>query len=583
MRRRDFLNLLGMTSLVALAGCTLPPRAIENIGKECKKQIADDSILRIDMHCHLKNIDDANSTAFVKRRFLENVPFLGFTLDTAASLVLPIVRVATKLTTQSSKTEAKYLQKELSYGKAFNPHEFCEEVSKRQRGSFLSDDFKEGKPIRIGKGRTMGFTSNRLRNAALMMAQWEQVDIFMPSIVDFYEGIGGGSAEEPEDLARFYSKLNLVTRGRFLPLISYHPRRQIDALKKRAKGEEVKTPLELVEDAITKYGFIGVKVHPSSGFNPIENAKYGCRNGGPFVKDRKLGEEDGAKYDKAMTDLYELCDRLDFPILTHGSDSLAAESDCMHEPESKPQEWTGSAHHWINAVNEESAKKRDVKVCLGHFASRFQNHEKGLRGEYGSNEFHVEYKDDRALEPSAWLAAAEGDIKQNDNSNIWLDLSYMVELIYSAAKDDKVTRRWPHIFRSEGREDPDGKFACAFKRFLAERPHLLEKTMYGTDWHMPEVSRIGDLYQDLMENLLPKEAKERVMGLNAVEFFGLYEGRANRERLNEFYKDNGIDEEIPWMKRVDARWKKKKELRSKPSPEDLSCDKISDVEYSKRS
>ena len=45
----------------------------------------------------------------------------------------------------------------------------------------------------VGAGRAIGFASGHLRNAAILMAFWPNVDFFTPLMLDFYEGRNGGS------------------------------------------------------------------------------------------------------------------------------------------------------------------------------------------------------------------------------------------------------------------------------------------------------------------------------------------------------------------------------------------------------
>lgn len=608
MNRRQFIQSFLASSGLSLAGCDIPEWQVAADSEMCAP--SSDGTLRIDVHCHLLNHDDANGSTFIVRR---NFPDNFFLQQAGNGILRGLINVADFSTSEIcadrrelSRWRGKPFDKEGGtcgpFQKAdhspatWDEKKFCRAYFERQRGLVLADSVYEQRTP--GSGRLMGFASNRLRNAAMMMSFWPNVDIFMPLQIDFFEGPDNPKVASPRQQAKFYRDLNLATRGRFLPLIAYNPRRQVEGGVNHIKA------LDLVKEAVEKWGFIGVKLHPSTGFNPINNTAYGCPNPAiPRLSDN-LTSLEGLAYDRAMEGLFRVCEELDVPILTHGSDSLSVAEPCMHgtplhlagsEPANlrydpdplrriiyrKPEDWTNSPQQWEEALKQHHEDRMErgyqddynLRVCIAHYASRFQDHlaakpnrpydSKTDRRPYKDRPDalpKVEYDEDGNLIPSTWLKGAMERIKAG-NTDLWLDLSYMVELCYSEASrtGEKVER--DGFFASK--VDDGGRYALAFRKHLAENDFLHKQIMYGSDWHMPEVSKLGPSYLRLMEQVLSglePSAKEDIMGRNAVRFFGL--GRkadgsksTTRLRLEEFYRKDGLDpdEDVKWMQRVDDR------------------------------
>lgn len=557
MNRRELGKLALGGAALALAGCTSSRSEVSRTVQRCRMSPPED-MLRIDVHAHLLNQDDANAPAFLVRRFLKPKPLEDFFAGNAIGLA----RRASGVVVRSLQAEAR----DLAEIKALGPHEpglFCSEAMRRQHGLVLSDDL--AKPVKIGSGRVLGFASNRLRNAAFMMAQWPEVDIFMPLMIDFHEIGPAPPGNHPAVKASFYRMLNVSTEGRFLPLVSFHPQRQYLESRRRArnKAEELPTPLELVRLAVEELGFIGVKVHPTSGFDPWDNRRFGCPNT-PQQEQVGLNNDEEEGWQEAMEGLYRLCRELEVPIITHGSDSLTANSGCMQPRRRKdgryadPLDWTGSSAHWIAALDHLSGggPGHGLNVCLAHFASRFVQHIPDLRKPVGDYQTPMEFDEENNLIPSAWLKAAVDRIVSDDNSRLWLDLSHMTFLAYSQASMD--TDRYPTkvgAFFAYDIQD-GGQYAKAFTAFMKKFKALAKRTMYGSDWHMPEVSVIGPAYRELVEAAIPEEMRPDVMGLNAVRFFGLQKGGRNRDRLEKFYEKNGYSasqiRNFRWVSRVDT-------------------------------
>ena len=634
MDRRTLLKSAAAAGMAGMAGCSVREDALNADSHACDQFASHDDIFRVDVHCHLVNHRDANGAAFIARRYLPDNVFL----DLFGGLVVRTAAATVGLGTDAVSTEIQELNrwfgkeadfpmsfpkqfeemmhleehKELLRYKDYAPFsrdgQFCRFGNLRQKGVYMAGSARSQQDV--GSGRSIGFATGHLRNAAIMMAFWPNVDLFTPLMLDFYEGRGGGTGARPEERAQLYKALNLATQGRFVPLISFNPERQL----KESPGEGRIKPLELVRRAIEDWGFIGVKVHPTAGFNPIDNFRWGCPNTALQVRARLTAEE-ALGYDRAMDQLYQLCDDLDVPIITHGSDGLSSHEACMHglQPEhfigngkdptlpeeytladSKelynkrynedleqrivyrhPATWTNSPLHWREML-ERGETRKHLRVCIAHYASRFQNHLSAKRGfadqKYdltpGIEEprpYHerpdtlppVEYDPQGNLVPSMWLDTAVKAIEGGEE-RLWLDLSHMTALAYSEASRRRTLPKDSPL-RVEVKKqvyDDGGRYALAFKEHLARHSALHSRVMYGSDWHMPDVSAVGPSYLDLIESTLPENCRRDVMGLNAARFFGLEikadgtKGR-NRQRLEQFYDDHKVPHP-KWMKKLTA-------------------------------
>jgi hypothetical protein len=186
--------------------------------------------IRIDMHCHLLNLHDIDEASFLVER--------EFNLDENASLLFAkLVRsLANKLghllegTALDIGDERGHLDFELGKLNSdprnrpawASDGDFCAYASSNQRGQNFRAE-------RLGFQLT-GVFSNRIRNAARLMALFPKVDIFTPSMVDLFEDEPKYLKDLEERIIRphqirtqinFYSNLNLATNGRFLPLVSF--------------------------------------------------------------------------------------------------------------------------------------------------------------------------------------------------------------------------------------------------------------------------------------------------------------------------------------------------------------------------
>ncbi len=546
MDRRSFL--LSSTALLALGNCTVvfdKQDAFER-SKHCNTaNLAKAKELTVDIHCHLLNTTDTNGPAFVARHMM-NIPEDGVTRDLLnfASRFLPNVKreksrlidILKDWSNHEDKTPDQNMREDLCIP-AYARHKY-------PLGKILQNLHFEG------------FLSSRIKNAADLMMTFPEVHMFVPSMVDFYEGTGrdANAGYDPIEAVRFYSALNLATNGRFLPMVSFSPERQYDEeiYGQATDGLNHKRPLDLIRWAIEELGFVGVKLHPSTGFSPIENQKYACLN----TEDQKADihpppadevQRRFIRYDEIMMELFLLCAELDVPILTHGSRGIMANDFCMthkrpgnaqgapftYHPLDKDNmwvdevelEWTNSPKTWIKAMK--AAQKaiaahpdlngRTLRVCLGHLAGGFKRRPNRV----GKPEYQGHKVETHPVSKTEWLTCMID--KLGKTPGLYFDLSNQGYLFEDL--DPTSPARSPKMY-------PNAR--AAFGALSAE-PGFAQRAMYGTDWHMPGPSKVSGSYQAEIRRALYPYARSGAMGENALRFLGLNSGGTTRARLEQFY------------------------------------------------
>jgi predicted TIM-barrel fold metal-dependent hydrolase len=535
--RRRFLKLSSAGCATFATGCSsgglYTPFKPEI---DCKPPPTDGP-LRVDMHCHLMNLRDADREAFI-HRYTHDEWWAGIPLykELVGAFVRSIEYPAF-LFTQEARGERQIVRNYLADMQK-DIREFCKIATDNQHGLLFSS----------ADDRVTGFLSNRARNAALMLQAFPEIDLFTPSIVDFSEGDPGEYSSVVEQ-AMLYSMLSVASGGRMLPLISFHPERSYVR-----KGSGVTTLLQqdlaVIEMAVERFGVVGVKVHPSTGFSPDYNKKSSCQ--APARLKRVFGidgifsgysgsgdiktladaptDEFHDHVDLAMGELFKLCRRLDVPVLTHNSRGLSGDNEC--------QEDRGHNHPalWLRALKKANlyetradqgyggAGKPDVfgrkwnpdfkplRICLGHFADGFQKPD-----------------ENGVVRPIDWLQTVLEEFNAGPPSRVktdlFLDLSFMDEWFDETTENGRVMEN----------------YRKAFHKVLEETDGFAPQVLYGSDWHMPPIAEMGTQYRKEIEGAIPDAYRESIMGKNAMRFLGLDEGGTNFERVSMFMKVNGVD------------------------------------------
>lgn len=190
------------------------------------------------------------------------------------------------------------------------------------------------------------YGSYRLDNtAALLNLFGGRVHLATPLLVDLGMGLAdtaGTTLRQQIELHEKISRLSLRgrlpagARGHVHGFAAFDPRRELRA---RRVGD-LDRPLDVIRDAITRYGFVGVKLYPPMGFMPLGNAAAGVPN--------------GAELDGILREFYSWCVTEDVPITVHGSASNHAHQQFAD---------FGSPANWARVLDEFG----DLHLNLGHF------------------------------------------------------------------------------------------------------------------------------------------------------------------------------------------------------------------------
>lgn len=511
--RRATMKMLGAGLALASSGCV--GLAQEAKPGRCEPVKTPDLI--IDMHCHIMNLEDADRAVFVKGHILNTDEGINRAWDWIADLAIRVVQQPAVFFVDEAREERDELRKVFGQMRK-SEQDFCNMAAKLQDGIIFADETRNSDGT-TKISQPTGFLSNRARNAARYMATFPAVDLFLPSMVDFYEGDSGNYSSILEQ-AHIYSLLSVASNGRMLPLISFHPGRGfVPGSDPETVNYHQNVQLNFIKYAVENLGFVGVKIHPSTGFAPIDNLEHMCRNPGADYGENSR-EELAAHFERSMEGLYRLCRQLDIPLLTHGSLGVLGPDKCIREKN------TFSPSKWAQAVakanaeplkDEKGNKAPELRVCIAHFANRFK-----------------EAKNSIGLEPSDWLLEAAREI--SPHGNIFLDLSEV-----SGWYDSSTGKI-------------DGMRKEAFAQLMLDYPDLSKRLMYGTDWHMPDAAAIGSNYlpgmKKMLQETIPKDFKATIGG-NAATFFGLREGQTTRKRVDNFLKSSGVKiENIEWRKKT---------------------------------
>ncbi|OUD10690.1 hypothetical protein BVC71_04180 [Marivivens niveibacter] len=489
MLRRRFMS--GATAALGLSACApLPEYEINRTTTLCATTPHPDGMLRVDMHNHIMNLRDGDAMEFLRRREELNAD-IPFNTDTIRFMLAPYTR---PLNSEINDLEAVIDANMDIAG-------FCATASDRQKTSL--PNFQ----TRPAEDEPLGFMRNRMRNAALLIASAPQIDLFITSMVDMYEVHGEVDFYDPHKQRLFYSKLALATKGRILPFVSFQPERAAE----QTYNDDY--TIDFVRSAILEHGFLGVKIHPSVGIDPLDNTNFGCRNtSSPDELDGVWGEQDGPYIQKQMDLLYDLCHELDVPLLTHHGTGILANPTCQLRGDN-PDDWTNSTHHWIQLMERLEQTHPNFRVCLGHLSGGFE-FEQGTLREHPWFSCTTQYILER--------------LTAGDPCNIWLDTSAHAELFEDTEEAEQLK--------------------TAIADFIKTNPKIADRMIYGSDWHMP--SGLAKDYAHSMEGILPR-SKQDIMGHNAIKFLGLNKP-ATLGRLEKFFGQINLPlSNIPWFRKME--------------------------------
>jgi predicted TIM-barrel fold metal-dependent hydrolase len=181
----------------------------------------------------------------------------------------------------------------------------------------------------------LGLVRHRSENATVLASLSPQVSLFTPALVDFdefAEGQRASAGSTIKEQVELMGKLSRDAAAGRLGARAFYMHGFVPFNPRKNNG------LELVKNAVSRHGFVGVKIYLNSGFKPSEN------------KDEK--------WNRRLDELYHFCRTEAVPVLVH-TGRFNAFGKHMQDF-SHPNNW--------RSVLERFDGDAPLKLCLGHAA-----------------------------------------------------------------------------------------------------------------------------------------------------------------------------------------------------------------------
>ena len=292
------------------------------------------------------------------------------------------------------------------------------------------------------------------------------VDAVFSSLVDFDYWLDCIPPSARSDQVKLHSRLSLLSGGYMLPLVAYNPWTDI----KHDNGS-----LQLVKDAINKYGFIGVKIYPPNGFYAYgnETINNATKQDRPNLK----------ALDKKLEEMFGWCADNRVPVMAHTAQSMGSDNDAN---------LFGGPEGWRALLYKFSNQQNVPIINAGHFGG----------DESGNN----------------WTTEFGKMMKTSSGKHVYADVGYWDGLERCQSKDCLPIKR--------------------IKSALTASDNIAKhRIMYGTDWLMSSKEAGWPDYpfhlQQQIKDLLPTE---RFFYQNALDCFGLNKGGAQREKIEKIFE-----------------------------------------------
>jgi len=268
------------------------------------------------------------------------------------------------------------------------------------------------------------------------------------------------------------------------PWVSFCPWRQLVEPEQMA----------LVQDAVRKKGFIGVKLYPVMGFRPIGNDN--ASDSSTYPDRLRALPRWGDRLDRALSDLYDWCVAEDVPITTHCSFS---------QYPSKEAGLRGSPREWRRVMQR--PQWRSLRLNLAHLGGVWDLANPANNG---------------------WTADAIAMLAEFPN--VYGDIADYDSIV-------GVTRDQRSI---------NAKVLPRLSSLVSSIAAARAKLMYGTDWVMLSRAPGVDQYYSAMRDQVPLKLgvdQAAFLGQNASRFLGVDQPRRThntRQRLEDFLELHGI-------------------------------------------
>lgn len=311
------------------------------------------------------------------------------------------------------------------------------------------------------------------------------IDACFASLVDFDYWLGcDRTASSMRDQVLLHEQLALLSGGYVLPVAPYNPWTDIER-----DGESLRT----VQWAVREHGFVGVKIYPPMGFQPLGNEKIDSRRRRPSL----------AQLDRRLEALYAWCEAEQVPVMAHTGHSMGR--DNAHDGLSAPVWWDRVVSRFPG-----------LRVNAGHFGG----------------DYHAGSED--------WPRQFVKLMGTERGSRFYADLGFADGLFDPKSKAYARTA---------------GFLAGSVAGNGSASVH--SRIMYGSDWLMlsrlprwAEYAHAVERFVRSVQGVDHDAALRAVFFDSAARCFGLHQGEAARMRLERFYRAAGLPAPV-WMAVLD--------------------------------
>jgi predicted TIM-barrel fold metal-dependent hydrolase len=346
LTRREFLGALAGTGpALMFPGCSQVSRHRETIPR--LRRVAP---ILVDPHCHVFNGCDLPVRGFVRNVLLRDAGFRRAVAETAAHFLV-------QAGTPDFADENLILDGMLA-GRPMRPmalglepsqpdfDEFVREVERRDAAEvdrLLHEDASGAPRARSRRERVDLLARTRLVSAYRwvrllrkfrfqivdeLFQTYPDIELFTPALVDLDYGVSDHARTSIPEQIVLYEKLMRLHPGRLHAFVAFDPLREA----RHAETGDIPS-LSWAQTAVRDRGFIGVKLYPPMGFQPLGN------------RDRAV--------EAALERLYDWAASEDVPLMAHCNDSNAAGEGFGRN--ASPQHWERVLGRWPT-----------LRLSLGH-------------------------------------------------------------------------------------------------------------------------------------------------------------------------------------------------------------------------
>jgi predicted TIM-barrel fold metal-dependent hydrolase len=235
-------------------------------------------------------------------------------------------------------------------------------------------------------------------------------------------------------------------------------------------------PLQLVSDAVQNKGFLGVKLYPPMGFRASGNLNDPSCYRDDVIAALPASERSrlGTRLDEALNALYDLCVKLDAPIIAHTAHSNGAGP--RYSDRADPA-------YWLSVLKA----RPELRICFAHFGG-FDSQSVG------------------STDPppkGSWDAVIGRYLAEHPNQPVFVDVAFWDKML-----DPNVDAK---------------AVADLLKQFFVDSKVGLQHILFGTDWIMLGMS---DAYPTYTTTLYDFFVKHCNLGPDAIN--GIFIDNARR-------------------------------------------------------